>query len=170
MGCVDCGGDNNWHNCDALEIEKGTNRLPKKLIIQPQAEVAPNGSNGLSTALVRPWIRDATFTVLPIAVNSSRCGEPTLRGKVVELMSPVTWPKELVKLLEDAGNIVIPIGCTGEGAAALPAQTHAPIAIHFAFGVSRSSFLDRLAHFARLALQNFSARRSFLASDACGLT
>jgi hypothetical protein len=31
MGCVDCGGDNNWDNCDALEIEKGTNRLPKKL-------------------------------------------------------------------------------------------------------------------------------------------
>jgi hypothetical protein len=28
MGCVDCGGDNNWDNCDALEIEKGTNRLP----------------------------------------------------------------------------------------------------------------------------------------------
>jgi hypothetical protein len=26
---------------------------------------------------------------------------------------------------------------------ALPAQTHAPIAIHFAFGVSRTSFLDR---------------------------
>lgn len=24
MGCVDCGGDNNWDNCDALEIEKGT--------------------------------------------------------------------------------------------------------------------------------------------------
>jgi hypothetical protein len=23
MGCVDCGGDNNWDNCDALEIEKG---------------------------------------------------------------------------------------------------------------------------------------------------
>jgi hypothetical protein len=20
MGCVDCGGDNNWDNCDALEI------------------------------------------------------------------------------------------------------------------------------------------------------
>jgi hypothetical protein len=33
---------------------------------------------------------------------------------------------------------------------ALPAQTHAPIAIHFAFGVSRTSFLDRLAHFARI--------------------
>ena len=46
---------------------------------------------------------------------------------------------------------------------ALPAQTHAPIAIHFAFRVSRTSFLDCLAHFARLALQNFSARRSFLA-------
>ena len=45
-----------------------------------------------------------------------------------------------------------------------------PIAIHFAFGVSRTSFLDRPAHFARLALQNFSATRSFLASDACGLT
>jgi hypothetical protein len=26
MGCVDCGGDNNWHNCDALEIEKGEGR------------------------------------------------------------------------------------------------------------------------------------------------
>jgi hypothetical protein len=25
------------------------------------------------------------------------------------------WPKELVKLLEDAGHIVIQIGCTGEG-------------------------------------------------------
>ena len=25
MGRVDCGGDNNWDNCDALEIEKGTN-------------------------------------------------------------------------------------------------------------------------------------------------
>jgi len=25
MGCVDCGGDNNWDNCDALEIEKGPN-------------------------------------------------------------------------------------------------------------------------------------------------
>jgi hypothetical protein len=37
---------------------------------------------------------------------------------------------------------------------ALPAQTHALIAIHFAFGVSRTSFLDRLARFARLALQN----------------
>jgi hypothetical protein len=46
MGCGDCGGDNNWDNCDALEIEKGTNRLPKKLIIQSQAEVAPTGSNG----------------------------------------------------------------------------------------------------------------------------
>ena len=22
MGCVDCGGDNNWDNCDALEIKK----------------------------------------------------------------------------------------------------------------------------------------------------
>ena len=44
MGCVDCGGGNNWDNCDALEIEKGTNRLPKKLIIQSQAEVAPTGS------------------------------------------------------------------------------------------------------------------------------
>jgi len=43
MGCVDCGDNNNWDNCDALEIEKGTNRLPKKLIIQSQAEVAPNG-------------------------------------------------------------------------------------------------------------------------------
>ena len=31
---------------------------------------------------------------------------------------------------------------------ALPAQTHAPIAIHFAFGVSRTSFLYCLAHFA----------------------
>jgi len=30
MGCVDCGRGNNWDNCDALEIEKGTNRLPKK--------------------------------------------------------------------------------------------------------------------------------------------
>ena len=27
----------------------------------------------------------------------------------------LSWPKELVKLLEDAGHIVIPIGCTGEG-------------------------------------------------------
>jgi hypothetical protein len=25
------------------------------------------------------------------------------------------WPKELVKLLEDAGHIVIQIGCLGEG-------------------------------------------------------
>jgi hypothetical protein len=46
---------------------------------------------------------------------------------------------------------------------ALPAQTHAPIAIHFAFGVSRTSFLDRLAYFVRLALHNFSTRRSFIA-------
>ena len=23
MGCVDCGGDNHWDNCDALEIKKG---------------------------------------------------------------------------------------------------------------------------------------------------
>jgi len=30
----------------------------------------------------------------------------------------------------------------------LPAQTHAPIAIHFAFGVSRTLFLYCLAHFA----------------------
>jgi len=30
----------------------------------------------------------------------------------------------------------------------LPAQTHPPIAIHFAFGVSRNSFLYCLAHFA----------------------
>src|ERR1043166_6235746 len=51
MGCVDCGGDNNWDNCDALEIEKGTNRLPKKLIIQSQAEVAPNGSKGQLVAM-----------------------------------------------------------------------------------------------------------------------
>src|SRR6266436_4861315 len=29
---------------------------------------------------------------------------------------------------------------------ALPAQTHAPIAIHFAFGISRTSFLYHLAH------------------------
>jgi hypothetical protein len=63
MGCVDCGGDSNWANCDTLDIEKGTNRLPKKLIIQPRAEVAPNGSNGLPTVLVRPWIRDASVTL-----------------------------------------------------------------------------------------------------------
>ena len=48
---------------------------------------------------------------------------------------------------------------------ALPAQTHAPIAIHFAFGVSRTSFLDRLAHFARLALQNFSASAALSVVD-----
>ena len=23
MGCVDCGGDNNWDGCDALEIKEG---------------------------------------------------------------------------------------------------------------------------------------------------
>jgi hypothetical protein len=46
---------------------------------------------------------------------------------------------------------------------ALPAQTHAPIAIHFAFGLSRTSFLDRLGYFLRLALHNFSTRRSFIA-------
>jgi hypothetical protein len=51
MGCVDCGGDNNWANCDALEIEKGTNRLPKKFIIQSRAEVAPNG-NGHSLGAI----------------------------------------------------------------------------------------------------------------------
>ena len=28
MGCVDGGDNNNWDNCDALEIKKGTN--PKK--------------------------------------------------------------------------------------------------------------------------------------------
>src|SRR5262245_1949605 len=35
-------------------------------------------SNGLPTVFVRPCMREATLTVLPIAVNSSRCGEPTL--------------------------------------------------------------------------------------------
>ena len=51
MGYVDCGGDNNWANCDALEIEKGINRLPKKFIIQSRAEVAPNG-NGRSLGAI----------------------------------------------------------------------------------------------------------------------
>jgi hypothetical protein len=45
----------------------------------------------------------------------------------------------------------------------LPAQTHAPIAIHFAFGVSRTSFLYCRAHFARLALGILFARRPFIA-------
>ena len=40
--------------------------------------------------------------------------------------------------------------------ACLP-KTHAPIAIDFAFGVSRTSFLDRLAHFARLCATKISA-------------
>ena len=35
-------------------------------------------SKGLPTVFVRPCMREATFTVFPIAVNSSRCGEPTL--------------------------------------------------------------------------------------------
>src|SRR5262245_5683227 len=35
-------------------------------------------SNGLPTVFVRPCMREAMLTVLPIAVNSSRCGEPTL--------------------------------------------------------------------------------------------
>jgi hypothetical protein len=39
MGCVDCGGDNNWDNCDALEIKKGNKPAAlRKLIIQSQAE------------------------------------------------------------------------------------------------------------------------------------
>jgi|HubBroStandDraft_6_1064221.scaffolds.fasta_scaffold910398_1 hypothetical protein len=33
MGCVDCGGDNNWDNCDALEIKKGTNPGTKKAAV-----------------------------------------------------------------------------------------------------------------------------------------
>src|SRR6516164_476626 len=35
-------------------------------------------SNGLPTVFVRSCMREAMFTVFPIAVNSSRCGEPTL--------------------------------------------------------------------------------------------
>ena len=35
-------------------------------------------SKDLLTVFVRPCIREAMFTVLPIAVNSRRCGVPTL--------------------------------------------------------------------------------------------
>ncbi len=37
------------------------------------------------------------------------------RSTALRLSYQSPWPKELVKLLEDAGHIVIPIGCTGEG-------------------------------------------------------
>ncbi len=35
-------------------------------------------SNGLPIVFVSPSMREAMFTVFPIAVNSKRCGEPTL--------------------------------------------------------------------------------------------
>ena len=37
------------------------------------------------------------------------------RSTALRLSYQSPWPKELVKLLEDAGHIVILIGCTGEG-------------------------------------------------------
>jgi hypothetical protein len=40
VGCVDCGGDNNWANCDALEIEKGTNRLPRTVATVKSVDLA----------------------------------------------------------------------------------------------------------------------------------
>jgi hypothetical protein len=45
----------------------------------------------------------------------------------------------------NAGNIGAEIDAIKP---ALPAQTQAPIAIHFAFGISRTSSLYHLAHFA----------------------
>jgi hypothetical protein len=60
------------------------------------------------------------------------------------------WRKKQRKAIErktlgsglNAGNIGAEIDVIQP---ALPAQTHALIAIHFAFGVSRTSFLDRVA-------------------------
>jgi hypothetical protein len=51
---------------------------------------------------------------------------------------------------------------------ALPAQTHAPIAIRFAFGVSRTSFLYRLAHFATSHFLSFSHRAVIRVYDEAG--
>jgi hypothetical protein len=48
MGCVDCGGDNNWDNCDALETD-----LKLRLISAQFDCIACNRGKGRSTARSR---------------------------------------------------------------------------------------------------------------------
>src|SRR4029453_9625515 len=100
----------------------------------------------------------------PPATDSRRPAAPTSRmgrgstwcsrsAAVEKDKYPTGFRKTLGSGL-NAGNIGAEIDVIKP--ACLP-KTHAPIAIHFAFGVSRTSFLDRLAHFLRLCATKISA-------------